>query len=112
MTRLARPSELRWRVTDVQNARIQWFDGDAVLFNPISWDTHLLNLAAGLIVEQLLTTARRADEIALALVEQGVELDPSAGPMQQQIASLLDQLERLGLVISEVTEHETGHAAT
>jgi len=102
------PGELRWRFTDAPNVKVQWFDGEAVLFNPISWDTHLLNVAAGLIVEQLLTRARRTDEIAHALLAEGVELDPDAGSMYQQIASLLDQLHRLGLVVGEAAEQEAG----
>ena len=100
------PGELRWRFIEAQNARIQWFDGEAVLFNPISWDTHILNVSAALIVEQLLVRDCQADEIADALVGEGAELDPEAGSMHQQIASLLDQLQRLGLVVSGVAQQE------
>jgi len=100
------PSELRWRFTDALNVRVQWFDGEAVLFNPISWDTHLLNVAAGLIVEQLLVRDCEVDEIADALLAEGAELDPDAGSMHQQIASLLNQLQRLGLVVGRVAQQE------
>ena len=106
-----RPTELHWRFIDATNARIHWFDGEVVIFNPISWETHLLNLAAAVIVEQLLAGMRRVDEIARSLVEEGIALDPHAGSMEQQIASLLGQLERLGLVVAEAAEHETADEA-
>jgi len=104
-------TELHWRFIDATNARIQWFDGEVVIFNPISWETHLLNLAAALIVEQLLAGPRGVDEIARSLVEEGITLDPHAGSMEQQIASLLEQLERLGLVVAEAAEQETADGA-
>jgi PqqD family protein of HPr-rel-A system len=91
----------RWRLADLPGTRLRWLDGEAVLFNPVSWETHLFNESASLILATLLEAPQGAWEIAEALSQEGIRLDPEAGPLEAEVESLLAQLEDLGLICSD-----------
>ncbi len=75
-------------------------DGSAV-FNPGSWDTHLLNSAATAVL-QFIEEAPRAEGEVVALLEELLEAD-SRSEAASHASAVLDELRRLGLVASSDT---------
>jgi PqqD family protein of HPr-rel-A system len=86
--------ELRFAPAD--GLRLRHFEDEAVVFDPLSWDAHLLNPAAIAVLELLQAAPQSEDEVIAFLAEV---LQPEE---QRQAAShgkrLLDELQALGLV--------------
>jgi PqqD family protein of HPr-rel-A system len=53
----------------VDGLRFRHFDDEAVVFDPLSWDAHLLNPAAIVVLELLLESPRSEDEVIAFLAE-------------------------------------------
>jgi PqqD family protein of HPr-rel-A system len=54
--------------------RVVLLDDEAVVFNPFSWETHVLNAAAALVLERIVAGPCHASEVEALLAEA---LDPS-----------------------------------
>lgn len=93
----ARP---RWRFTEHPDVRVVRFGAESVVFNPLSWETHLLNETAAHVVDTLRRGPQTAWELAAALAE---DLDPESSPeaYADQIAMLMEELEGFGLAARE-----------
>jgi PqqD family protein of HPr-rel-A system len=75
--------------------RVLAFDDESVIFNPVSWDAHLLNAAAAAVLE-FLDRPRGFAEIEQLLREALLEAQqPDAAAHARH---LLEQFEQLGLV--------------
>ena len=57
------------RVKAVEDVRLVDFDGDAVAFNPFSWETHLLNPAAALVIEMVAAAPCSESDVAQMLAD-------------------------------------------
>ncbi len=88
----------RWRLTNHSQLRVVRFDAEAVVFNPLTWETHLLNETAAHAVDSLRHGPKSAWELAAALTK---DLDPDSAPdvYVDQIGLLLEELEAFGLVV-------------
>jgi PqqD family protein of HPr-rel-A system len=88
------PGEARFAPSD--GLRLRHFDDEAVVFDPLSWDAHLLNPAAIAVLELLQESSRTEAEITAFLADA---LQPDE---QAQAAAharrLIDELRLLGLV--------------
>jgi len=86
----------RWRFTSHPDVRVVRFGNEAVVFNPLSWETHLLNETAAHVVEALRRGPHDADALAADLT---AALDPEVSPETYvaQIEGLLEELEGFGL---------------
>jgi PqqD family protein of HPr-rel-A system len=100
------PAGPRWRLVDPSGIRIRRFGDDALVFNPLTWETHLLNGAAVRVLDAL-----SADPRAEARIAEEV-WGPEAGPDEPdsargEIGRFLQELGSLGLAepVREV-EHE------
>jgi PqqD family protein of HPr-rel-A system len=82
----------RWRLVDPSGIRIQRFDDEALVFNPVTWETHLLNGVAVRVLDGLSAGPRAEEELVEAL--RGIERDPARG----EIGRFLRELDSLGLV--------------
>jgi len=71
-----------------EDCRCFVFEDGTVVFNPASWQSHLLNPSAAGIFSALLSTPRRLDELAHLLGEHDVA----------EIVATVDEMESLGLV--------------
>ena len=93
---LAAPT--RWRLRNHPDIRVVRFGDEAVVFNPLSWETHLLNETAAHVVDALRRGFTDAEALAADLT---AALDPEASPEAyvDQIERLLEELEGLGLVV-------------
>lgn len=84
------------RFTAVPGIRSFDFGDEWVVFNPLSWDAHLLNPAAAVVLELLDGEGQTADEIAATLREVLVESEQAAAAEHAQ--RLIGELLGLGLV--------------
>lgn len=73
-------------------------DDEAVVFEPLSWDAHVLNPAAHAVLDLLLEGARTEDEVAAFLAEA---LEPAERAAAHGHARrLLGELQSLRLVVA------------
>ncbi len=69
---------------------------DVVVFHPVSWDAHVLNLAASITLEAFLASAVSVDQAASILAEY---LDDASRPnASDHAARIVAELEDLGLI--------------
>jgi PqqD family protein of HPr-rel-A system len=88
-----------WRLVDSPRTLIIRFDDEYLVFNPLSWDTHLLNESAASVLEAL-----RASPCSFSELAAGWSEPESDGLSTHPVATLLDELETMGLVEQVVSE--------
>ena len=84
------------RYVAVDGIRVLDFGDEWVVFNPLSWDAHLLNPAAASVLELLGSSAQSEQEIEAYLRDVLVDVEQAAAA--QHARRLLDELVLLGLV--------------
>ena len=96
---MAEDPVLLWRLADPARTRIARFDGEALVFNPVSWETHLVRPLVSWLLEALEKAPTSDVQLAarLARTEDDAE-DPEAA--LAEIRTVLKELEELGLVRS------------
>lgn len=72
------------------------FGEEWVVFNPLSWDAHLLNAAAAIVLDLLGAEAQTEAEIAAYLRDVLVDAEQAAAPAHAH--RLIGELVQLGLV--------------
>lgn len=87
---------MRWQLAFPDDTPRLRFDDEALVFNPSSWETHLLNEAAALVLDALVAGPRSVDEIVAEVVNAGEVTVPEG--FADQVSELLGQLASLGLV--------------
>jgi len=90
-------SAVRWALSQPAETPLHVFGNEAVVFNPASWETHLVNLAAAEIIASLSERPKLGEELVaelLALTEPPVDTDA----LRRRILEHLGELESLGLV--------------
>lgn len=94
-------SQRLWRATS-PNLRWKWWHEDAVVFNPLSGDTHRLNLIESAVLKSVCDNAGIDVASLFASVSQslGVADDKS---LRDYFSALLEQYEELGLIEAEPT---------
>ena len=84
------------RFVAVCSLRMRSFDDEAVVFDPLSWDAHLLNPAAIAVLELLLEAPRSEDDVVAFLADAlKSEEQPQAAAHARR---LIGELQSLGLV--------------
>ncbi|USX11737.1 HPr-rel-A system PqqD family peptide chaperone [Oxalobacteraceae bacterium OTU3CAMAD1] len=84
---------ISWRLTPGQQLRRRQWDGECVLYNDLSGDTHLLGADALELLLALLAGPADADALARRLLAAGLDADEPA-----EVDALLADLEGLALV--------------
>jgi PqqD family protein of HPr-rel-A system len=84
------------RFAAVTDLRLRLFDDEAVVFDPLSWDAHLLNPAAFAVLELLLEVPRSEAEVTAFLTEALQAEEHSQVPAHAR--RLIGELQSLGLV--------------
>ena len=88
---------LLWRLTDPAQTRVRQFGDEALVFNPLSWETHLVNDSVTRVIGALARGHQSEHELGAALAgEEGGDVD--AEDAGSELRSVLEQLESLGLV--------------
>lgn len=91
---------MRWRLIAPDDTAVLRFGDEALVFNPASWETHLLNASAALVLDALAAGPRSVGAIVgevAARVDAGGEATVPAD-FDGQVTELLGQLASLGLV--------------
>ena len=86
--RLAYPDERR-----------SWFDDELVVFNPMSWEIHVLNPAASLVFEFIAEAPREPAQI-VALMHD-VLVDAERDCAARHAATVIEDLRNLGLLTED-----------
>jgi PqqD family protein of HPr-rel-A system len=89
---------LIWQLTDLPRTRVRRFGDEGLVFNPLSWETHLVRDPALRVVEVLASGPRREADLAAELASEDGE--PDVASVRDRIKPLLDELRNLGLVSS------------
>lgn len=86
----------RWQVAGDTDLLWRKWDRSAVVFHPLSGETHYLNLVSMVALELLESASYSAPELAQAMARY---LDvPMDDKMRGQASALIDQFDALGLV--------------
>jgi PqqD family protein of HPr-rel-A system len=85
-----------WRLTDPAQTRVRQFGDEALVFNPLSWETHLVNLSVIRVVEAL-TQGRKSEAELGAMLADEEDGTVDAEDARNELRGVLDQLESLGL---------------
>ena len=89
-----------WLLATAEVPEALRLDDDAAIFNPVSWETHLVNEPADRILRSLARGPRTPSELA-----SDVYGDPDAEPAREvmvaQLIAALEEMESLGLVKRE-----------
>ena len=86
---------IRWRVAAQAPAeRFEW-DGEAVLLNPLSWQTHLLNEGARALLEAIEDGPRDEAELVAMFADEG------ESPRAEEVRRALAELESLGFIVRD-----------
>jgi len=83
----------RWRLVDPSGIRIQRFDDEALVFNPLTWETHLLNDVAARVLDAVAELPRTEGHLVAELC--GAD---AAESLREQIVRFLRELEALALI--------------
>jgi len=92
---------VHWRLARPDATRIVVFDDEAMVFNPVSWETHLVNLTAAEVIAILRESPMSEPDLVAALLAAAEVADPSH-PLAGQAVALLAELEHLGLAVRGV----------
>jgi PqqD family protein of HPr-rel-A system len=74
--------------------RFQRFDDEALVFNPLTWETHLLNGVAARVLDAVSETPRTQAHLVAELCGGDEELEAT----RDRVAKFLHELETLGLI--------------
>ena len=100
----------RWRLVDPSGIRVRRFGDEALVFNPITWETHLLNGVAVRVLDGLFSGPRPEAEL-IAEVCGGDGLVEGAASMPDEIGRFLEELESLGLAKPVGEDEDEGRRA-
>jgi PqqD family protein of HPr-rel-A system len=88
-----------WQLSDPAQTRVARFEDGALIFNPVSWETHLVAAPAIRVVEALARGPLSETELAARVADGEDDPARSAGVLDH-VRTVLEELERLGLVFS------------
>ncbi|SRR5579871_137535 len=92
---------VRWGIRNPDAACLAQWDDEGVIFNPLSWQTHLLNEAALRVLTEMQAGPRTAGELVAAVYGAGQDDEQSASRDIAVMEALLNELLHLGLVTAE-----------
>lgn len=90
-----------WRIARPAELRVSRLDRGAAVFNPLSWETHILLPEAARVLEALQAGHGDLDALVAAFAAETLPEDGDRGAPRDRVLALLEELERLGLVIGE-----------
>jgi PqqD family protein of HPr-rel-A system len=77
--------------------RVLEFDGDVVVFNPTSWQTHILNDSAGLVLKALRNAPQSRDQL-VALLDSATSGEADRQLVRDAVDNLLVEFASAGLI--------------
>jgi PqqD family protein of HPr-rel-A system len=90
-----------------QGTRLRRFDTEALAFNPLTWETHLLIGRAVPVLARLLSSPASLDDLVRAVAAASKDDTPSIVP-PESVSRVLEELRDLGLIV-EMPEASDAH---
>lgn len=91
-------AQYRWRVSSDEPLKIRYWDGDYVVYNPLSGKTHFLEIVSGRILELIIAESPPTDRI-YTMIATFLDLDIER-PVVEAVDNHITLLEQVGLVES------------
>ena len=88
--------DTRWRITVAEPFPLRCWEGDYVVYNSLSGDTHLLDIVSGHVLTRILESPAGASELR-SRVAAFLEV-PNDAAVDVQVKEILDALDDLGLI--------------
>src|SRR5262245_3008659 len=85
-----------WRISTEGPIPVRCWDGEYAVFNPLSGDTHLLDIVAGKVLETIIAGAVSTSHLSTRIAEF-LNL-PDDTNLQENIGAILASLDELGLI--------------
>lgn len=82
-----------WVLTDDQGTALHFFDDGCVVFNPTRWETHLVDLLVGTLLEELQQGARTEQVLTQVAVDASDLNESEAAQFTREALSQLTALE-------------------
>jgi PqqD family protein of HPr-rel-A system len=90
-------ADVTWRVSTPAPLPMRNWDGDYVVYNPLSGNTHILDIVTGEVLKMIATGPARAQAIC-SRVANFLELPADDGNVSQHVGDILHVLDDLGLI--------------
>jgi len=94
----ARRERSVWRVFRGQEPRLRRFDAEALAFNPLTWETHLLTGKAVHVFARLLSSPTSFDDLVRVAAALSNE-DPASSAVRESVSRVLEELRLLQLIV-------------
>lgn len=89
-------SESGWVLVDPSGTRLHFFDDGSAVFNPLRWETHVVDLLVGTLLEALFEGPRSLREL-VAVATNASDLNESDA--ERFVSEALSQLVQLDLIV-------------
>ena len=90
----------KWVLRSSAETRFCRFESESLVFNPLSWETHLLNESAVQVVAALAETPQSVRDLVERMLEAGMAAQGELS-VEDQLEGLLIELENLGIATRE-----------
>lgn len=97
---MAKDPVLSWQLANPAQTRVSRFDDEALVFNPLSWETHLVGFPALRLIEALANGPKREAELVAEIADDDDGAASDLEGVRTETRTLLVELESLGLVSS------------
>jgi PqqD family protein of HPr-rel-A system len=97
---MAKDPALLWQLTNPGQTRVVRLDDEAMVFNPLTWETHLLASPATWVIEALASGAKPEADLAVGFADDD-DRPEDIEASRTALRALLGELESLGLVTSK-----------
>ena len=85
-----------WRLTIDGPLPLRCWDGEYVVYNPLSGNTHVLDIVTGEVLTKIMATRMRGSDLCRHVADF-LEVPNDAG-MAEHVGKILAALDRLGLI--------------
>ena len=93
-------AKIVWCIAPEQNISLRYWDGDSVVFSPLSGQTHILDIASGRVLKRITDQPATVEDIRSELaVFLEVENDAE---LAKAVEKILSRLEDAGLIEPEM----------
>ena len=86
----------KWRIAGGERLQRRYWDGDYVVFNPLSGQTHLLDIVTGKVLMLIMSGSSSATEFR-SEISTFLEVDDD-NRLSKSISDILSRLEEAGLI--------------
>lgn len=90
------PTSVVWQSAARPANPVRWWDGDCVVYNGLSGDTHVLDVVTGEVLRSVMNGPLRTDEIGRRLA--GFLEVPADDRIADTVGKILHHLDELGLI--------------